>query len=554
MNIERLTSKLEISRDRFPGSAVERMLFLVLMSVVVASPCTAQSDKPPGVKPDETVRAIPATFFGTSAVGGNYPKVSIGTLAHQEFAWGRIEKARGSFDFGLFDGYVAAAQQNGLVDPATNTANMAITLAAGTPAWAAPSSCSPGASCTVPPDNIVYWTEFIAAMIQHYNGKTQPHIKYYELWNEFNVPLWWTGKDSDLVALAQAAYPIIHQDPYSMLLTPSVAGRIDMTPSEGGAGAAMASYLQAGGSQYADGGAFHGYLAPPAGITSFPMPEDDSIAGCNCFFGSIITRATQMREVFDQNGLEGRPMFQTEGSWGNNTVTLSDTQVAWVARYNLLQAGLRSTLNLQLAGWFTWAMPAFGWGDIADSSLNPTPAGTAYSQVYNWVVGAAIDTPCSGAEDGTWTCKLTRPGGYKAQAVWNTQGPVQFTPPAGYKQYRDLAGNTAPIAPGTQVNIGTRPILVEFIPDTLTIEVAKQKASGKLIVYATSTDPTATLRIKANPLLPRIPPGPLDLGVMSKPSPTGNEFFLIEKGLETIESIEIDSTSGGSVSGMVKHH
>jgi hypothetical protein len=32
------------------------------------------------------------------------------------------------FDFQMFDKYVAAAQQHGLVDPATNTANMAITL------------------------------------------------------------------------------------------------------------------------------------------------------------------------------------------------------------------------------------------------------------------------------------------------------------------------------------------------------------------------------------------------------------------------------------------
>jgi hypothetical protein len=515
--------------------------------------CIAQSNTAQDARPDQAAGAIPATFFGTSGVGGNYPKVTIGMLAHQEFAWGRIEKSRGVFDFTLFDGYVVAARQHGLVDPATNTANMAITLAAGTPAWAA-SSCSPGSSCTVPPDNIVYWTEFITAMIQHYNGKTQPHIKYYELWNEFNVQLWWTGKDDDLVALAQAAYPIIHQDPYSMLLTPSVAGPVAITPSAGGTAAAMAGYLQAGGSQYADGGAFHGYPAPPKSVSPFPMPEDDSAPGCNCFFGSIATKATQMREVFDQNGLSGKPMLQTEGSWGNSTVTDSDTQVAWVARYNLLQAGLRSTLNLQLAGWFTWAMPGFGWGDIADSSLNPTAAGIAYNQVYNWAVGAAIDTPCSGAEDGTWTCNLTRPGGYKAEAVWNTQGPAQLTPGAGYKQYRDLAGNTVPIAPGTAVSIGAKPILVEFVPDTLAIELAKQKASGKLIVYATSTDPAPTLTIRAFPLLPMPNQPSIDLGAMSKTSTTGNEFFIVKKDLGPIVSVEITSSSGGSVTAPVKRH
>ena len=55
-----------------------------------------------------------------------------------------------------------------------------------------------------------------------------------------------------------------------------------------------------------------------------------------------------MRAVFDQYGLAGKPMFQTEGSWGKGNVTDPDTQTAWVARSMLLQAGLRSTLNLQL--------------------------------------------------------------------------------------------------------------------------------------------------------------------------------------------------------------
>ena len=553
MNTERLRSRLERYSVPVDGPFVWVVLFIFLMGLATASPSSAQTNTPLSVEPDQQDNAVPATFFATSAVGGNYPKVMIGTLAHQEFAWGRIEKSRGSFDFSLFDGYVAAAQQHGLVDSATNTANLAITLAAGTPAWAA-SSCSPGAACTVPPDNIQDWKDFVTALVQHYNGKALPHIKYYELWNEFNVSLWWTGTDSDLVALAQAAYPIIHQDPYSMLLTPSVAGRAAITPSAGGDAGAMAAYLQAGGFQYADGGAFHGYPAPPKDISPFPMPEDDSTAGCNCFYGSIVTKATQMREVFDQNGLSGKPMYQTEGSWGNDTVTVSDTQVAWVARYNLLQAGLRSTMNLQMAAWFTWANPSFGWGNIADSSLNPTAAGIAYSQVYNWVVGAAIDSPCASAADGTWTCNLTRPGGYKAVAVWNTQGAAQFTPAAGYKQYRDLAGTTVPITPGAAVSIGAKPILVEFIPDTLAIELAKQKASGKLIVYATSTDASATLSIKAFPLLPMPNQPSIDLGAMAKTSPTGNEFFIIKKDLGPIVSVQISSSSGGSVTGTVKGH
>jgi N-acetylglucosamine-6-sulfatase len=437
------------------------LTWIVMAAIAAALPCWAQ----PG-----SSNPIPPTFFAMSAVRADYPKVSMGTLAHQEFAWARIEQTKGNFNFQPFDNYMTSATQHGLVDAATNTANMAMTLSAGTPNWAVAnqSTCSAGANgtmlCTAPPDNIQDWKDFLNALVQHYNGTTQPHIRYYELWNEFNVAQWWSGTDAQMVALAQAAYPIIHQDPYSMLLTPSVAGPVGSASANSGV-TWMTRYLRAGGSQYADGGAFHGYIAAQSGVNPFPMPEDDTTSGCSAFvtcYGSIVTKATQMRAVFDQNGLAGKPMYQTEGSWGNQTVTDPDTQIAWVTRYTLLQAGLRSTLNLQMAAWFSWGGgTTFGWGDIETASLEPTPAGYAYGEVYHWLVGATIDAPCSGASNGTWTCTLSRPGGYVAQAVWNTKGPLSYTPSAGYTQYRDVTGKTTAIPPGGFVTIGSKPLLIE---------------------------------------------------------------------------------------------
>jgi len=409
---------------------------------------------------------IPATFFGMSVGNSNdYPSVTIGTLGHAEFAWPWIEQSKGSFDFSIFDAFMADAQQHGLVDAATNTASMAMTLGL-TPSWAVAdkSSCNVrnGAMlCTAAPDHIQDWKDFLTALIQHYNGTTQPHIKYYELWNEMNFTLYWTGSNAQMVALAQAAYPIIHRDPCSMLLTPSMGGG-PMDPAWPSCPATwMTNYLQAGGYQYADGGAFHGYIGME-GIDPFPMPEDDAPSGClpKCY-SSIITKATGMRAVFDQNGLAGKPMFQTEGSWGQGNVTDPDIQVAWLARWFLLQAGLRSTLNLQLAAWFSWSKPSFGWGTIETTSGAPTSAGVAYEQVYRWLVGATISQPCSSTSDGTWTCFLTRPGGYSGLAIWNTHGSESYTPSAAYVDYRDLAGKTVNITAGAPVMIGAKPILLE---------------------------------------------------------------------------------------------
>jgi uncharacterized protein (TIGR03437 family) len=446
---------------------------------------------------------VPSSFFAMSAVEGDYPKVTIGLLAHQQFAWETIERTKGNFNFTAFDNYMTAAQQHGLVDPVTNTASFAMTFAAGTPAWAVAdkSTCGTnGLVCTAPPDNIQDWKDFVTAVIQHFNGKTQPHIRYYELWNEFNVSLWWTGTDAQLVALAQAAYPIVHQDANSMLLTPSVAGPVGTVSANSGV-TWMTRYLQAGGSKYADGGTFHGYLGAQSGLDSFPFPEQDITGNCKVFvgcYGSIITKATQMRAVFDQNGLQGKPMYQTEGSWGNMTITDLDTQIAWLARFNLLQAGLRASLNLQMAAWFTWGGgTTFGWGDIETASLEPTAAGIAYNQVYNWVVGANMDQPCSGATNGTWTCTLTRAGGYVAQAVWNTQGTLSYSPGPAYMQYRDLEGNTTPLKAGAPVTIGAKPILLESgAPGPVITLVANAEGEVPLIA------PNTWVEIKGTNLAP----------------------------------------------------
>src|ERR1035438_5678260 len=138
---------------------------VILAALIATAHCAAQSTSP-----------IPATFFAMSSVGGDYPRVTIGTLAHADFAWQSVGHTKGTFDFGTFDSLLADAQLHGLVDPVTNTADMAITLAAGTPGWtvADKSTCrTTGADapvCTAGPDNIQGWKDFLTALVQHYNG------------------------------------------------------------------------------------------------------------------------------------------------------------------------------------------------------------------------------------------------------------------------------------------------------------------------------------------------------------------------------------------------
>ena len=414
---------------------------------------------------------IPATFFGMTIPGGglDFPpssSVPIGALGHAStLAWGFIEKSPNTYDFSAFDTYVNDAVQNGLVD-SNGVAQVTITFG-DTPQWAAAdtSNCTAFNAtvvCPSPPADLNDWMNFVQTVVSHYNGSTAPHVKYYELWNEASSPNFWTGTIPDLVNLASIAFPIVHQDPFSQLLTPSVSGPAEGSGSNNGL-TFMTNYLQAGGNKFADGGTFHGYVAKTNGgnISLFPLPEQDSTSGCSSgqdCFGSIITKQTMFRQVFDNNGLKGKPMLDTEGSWGvNANLPDPNEEAAWVAQWLILQAAYYPKINQVV--WFTWGSPA-GSGQLEASPGVPNTAGVAYGQVYNWLVGATFTGQCSSDSNLTWTCPLTRPNGYQALVVWNENGNFSYTPSTTFKQFRDLAGNVTALSGGA-ITITTQPFLLE---------------------------------------------------------------------------------------------
>ncbi len=438
-----------------------------------------QRDEAPQVKPDSRPASnsnpIPATFFAMNvSESEDYPSVPFGTLGHPAaLVWSRGELSRGNYRWVIFDGFVEAARRHGLVD-SNGVVNIVLTLGM-TPGWAVSqqSNCNTNfglRQCPGPPDNIDDWRDFVTALVEHYNGKTAPHIKYYELWNEVTGN-YWKAKPEDLVKLAEVAYPIIHRDPYSMLLAPSAIG-VATSPDSHATGW-IASYLRAGGAKYADGGTFHGYLGTRL-VVPFPMPEQDQTPGCGAerwaiCAGSILTQIRNYRAVFDENGLAGKPMFNTEGSWGPDTITDPDMQAAWVTRYFLLQAGVSSEDNLQFVSWFSWGRPRGerkSWGELETESGAPNQAALAYQQVRGWIVNARM-TPCE-TKGTVWSCSLTRADGYEALVVWDTSqtckdgtcGTSTYSPDHRFTQLRSLSGEKAKVT-AVGVRIGAKPVLLE---------------------------------------------------------------------------------------------
>ena len=146
-----------------------------------------------------------------------------------------------------------------------------------------------------------------------------------------------------------------------------------------------------------------------------------------------------------------------------------DMQAAFVDRFYLLHW----SNGVARFYWYQWNSQ-----DTVGTLWKPDPRnpggpgtvlkpGIAYGQMYDWMVGATMTSPCT-ASASVWTCQLSRPNGYQALAVWDASqtcsngvcGTTPYTYDPLYIKYRDSEGNATALS-GQTVPIGAKPILLE---------------------------------------------------------------------------------------------
>ena len=408
-----------------------------------------------GPTPPPVFGAVPASLFSMTVHDNqNWPSVPAASIRLwiTGTSWGDLNPAPSVYNFSNLDVWIATAQAH----------NVDVLYTFGeTPAWASSSPAtvcgtngSPNGSCAPPNDLNAdgtganqHWKDFVTAVVTRANGK----IKYWEIWNEPTIAGYWTGTNQQMLRLAQDAYTIIKAiDPNALVTTPS--------PSTGINGVAnwMGPYLALGGGKYADIMAFQGYnWSTQAGV--YPQPE------------AIVPLVNNLEAVLVSNGQNTKPLWCTEGGWGDTTgngFVDQDMHAAFLARHYLLQ----ESEGVDRYYWFAWDNGFDSLG-LPDGLWVPTTgitlAGTAYQQVENWIVGATPTAQCS-ANGNIWTCSYTRANGYQAEAIWDTSkscangvcGTSPQSAPSQYVHYRDLSGNTTTISGGT-VPVGAKPILLE---------------------------------------------------------------------------------------------
>ncbi len=423
-----------------------RRAAMLLLGLAGLTAVAMASEPAPPRKP------IPATYFGLHAQRivvpprlqmdpAPFPTVPFGSFRLWSIPdWFQINGRPGQdYNFTAIDRFVDLAKEHDV--------NVMFTVG-HTPRWASSDpndqGCAPAfnpGGCDPPSDlkrdgsgSDQYFRDFITALAKHEKGR----VNNYEMWNEPGGRRQWTGTTEQLVRMTKDMNSIVKEIDRSALI---------VSPAYTGVGRDIASrlgeFFKAGGGNYVDVVAFHGYI-----YRRPPVPEE------------IVDYIKNIREVMEKNGAGDKPLWDTEASWGHNPdYPDPDMQAAFLARMYLLQW----SLGVERYYWWTWShYPSGTLWDYEARSL--TKAGIAYKQVYDWMVGATQTEGCR-EKSSVWTCGFTRSGGYKAQAVWDSSADAgktkSYSAPAEFTRYRDLDGNENDIPKNRSVSIGAKPILLE---------------------------------------------------------------------------------------------
>jgi polysaccharide biosynthesis protein PslG len=391
-------------------------------------------------------------FFGMTTLWFRpWPTLPIGAMRlwNTGTGWADLNPSDGTYNWKVLDNWLSTAQQNGVTQ-------IILTLAM-TPRWA---SSNPDDSChshpgqCAPPNDLnpdgsgtdQHWKDFVRAVATHAAGK----IGSWEIWNEPVNSYYWSGTFAQMVRMAKDARAIILSiNPNALMLSPPNGANLKFGQDwwEG--------YAALGGLQYADVIALHGGVnLPPFKCGNYPKAVD------------FVTQVNNLKSILAQYHALDKPIWDTEGDWGDVRKTCfndRDLQAAFLGQYYLFH----ESMNIKRFFWFAYDDTAVGqlW-DAKTQKLDK--AGVAYQYVHDWMVGATMTQNCSSSDNAIWTCDLSAPNGYVAEAIWDTNETcshgkcrtINYTVDATYTQYRTLDGQTVQIS-NNQVAIGAKPILLE---------------------------------------------------------------------------------------------
>lgn len=376
------------------------MRALIALALIITACATwgAKTLAPLHLVPPGQGISFPREFFGMhiheANKPGHWPEIAFGSwrLWDAHVGWADLESSKGQWNFTRLDEFV---------DRAANAGVSILLPLALTPQWASarrdePSAYGPGQAAE--PANVEDWRNYVRTVASRYRGR----IHAYEIWNEANEKMFWTGGIPKLVELTKVAYDEIKKiDPSALIVAPSAT---ELDPHI----AWLSTFLDAGG-------------GPVVDIISYHLYNRDNPPE------ALIAWALQMRAQLQAKGYGAKPLWNTEmGLVINNLKPAPGVNWSedWLkqrvepnqaASYIVRALLIARALGFERFYWYAWDNRWLGLTEPADASLK-APA-NAYAQAVVYLMRSRLNR-CDRDGSGLWTCSLAIANGHPAQALW----------------------------------------------------------------------------------------------------------------------------------------
>jgi hypothetical protein len=369
---------------------------------------------------------IPPTYFGMhihrAANSTPWPGVPFKAwrLWDSHTTWAQLEPQKGEWDWRLLDRTVDLADSHGV--------EVLYTMGRS-PRWASARPNDRGRNPNAEPGGMAEprdledWRNYVRKVATRYKGR----IKAYEIWNEPNLPNFYSGTPEAMLNLAREAYTVLKQvDPSIIVVSPSAVGPTGIPWLE--------DYLKLGGGKYADVIGYHFYIH---------AQEPEAMLGF----------IDQVHGLTQKYGVGDKPLWNTEAGWLEGRVDAQDGP-AYMARAYVLNWAAGVTRFY----WYAWDQQNARVRMTEDDESSLTATARAYTELSRWMVGSRMTSLKE--EDGAWVCQLDRDSG-SSWILWSNRNSKFDVPKSwGATSARRLSGDASPFQSG-KIEVGSIPILLE---------------------------------------------------------------------------------------------
>ena len=261
---------------------------------ILLQPENSPENSPDSPNIDKTLDMVKAGGFG---------------FIRLELPWQQVENQKGVYNWNLFDAIVTKASARQI---------QVLFRLDHPPTWSRlgamqSMSVSDKGQLTGPPDNLQDYFDFVGLVAQRYQGR----VKYYQIWNEPNLPGEWNGQKADAVTyvkMLKGAYTAIKgADPTALVLAASLSPTDVLDPNQSALDdlVYLDQMYKAGAKDYFD----------ILSIQLYALGYDPDFRFIQPHLGSQdlkrvnFNRPSSIHEVMIRNGDGNRPVWAAEYGW-----------------------------------------------------------------------------------------------------------------------------------------------------------------------------------------------------------------------------------------------